>query len=690
MSELARQAPLTETAFTRRVTDALPDAVMVMAEDGSIVYANAAAAQVNRFEGPEAMIRVGIDGVSAEFELADESGVHLSADRRPFMRAFHGELPANGYLVRRIHKKTGDLQWIRTRPALIADENGRRLVVSLYADVTEEVKTDQIAQFISRATTVLGSSLDYDATLRQLADLAVPTIADWCGVDMVTESGKVRQLAVAHADPKKVALAKRLGELLPYNPDAEHGTPYAIRTGNSELMPEMPEGMVAAAVSDPEVRAMVESLGIRSWMCVPLKVRDRVLGAMSFVGAESGRKFDERALAMAQDLAFHAAIAVDNAQLFREVQRSNARLNAVLTQMASSVVIADRDGVVTFANQAAQEMYGALDEGWGSMVTAEYDVELLSISGEPLTRDQIPLLRALRGEHVIGFEWRLRRANGTELALETAAGPILGQNGEILGAVATSQDVTPRYELDRQRENFFLSASHDLQTPLTVIKGQAQFLHQQLERRGEENLQLLGSLLRIDSTATRMSHLVRELLDMARIQTGSGLSLNLHRLDLVTVMGRVIEDAGTAFEHHEIRLDVKSAPLIGEWDDARLERVLYNVLSNAVKFSPPNHDGEKMPIEVRLSHTEAEGQPCALVSVTDHGIGIPAAELPYIFDRFHRADNVGRVSGSGIGLAASRQIIQLMGGTIFGESVEGDGATFTVSLPLTEASRSTL
>lgn len=233
-------------------------------------------------------------------------------------------------------------------------------------------------------------------------------------------------------------------------------------------------------------------------------------------------------------------------------------------------------------------------------------------------------------------------------------------------------------EAVRVRNEFFSSLSHDLKNPLTAIKGMAQLMNRQLSRSGGSVPQSLpAGLGSIDSMATKMSAQIDELLDVARLQSGQRMDLSRRPTELVALARRMTEEHQQGTDQHTLRFISTEESMVGEWDPTRLERVLANLLSNAMKYSPGG--GE---ILVSVSREDDE-KPCAILKVNDQGLGIPAADLPHIFDGFHRAGNVvGRFVGTGIGLASTRQIVELHGGTIGVSSVEGAGSTFTVRLPL--------
>lgn len=191
-------------------------------------------------------------------------------------------------------------------------------------DITAQKHLEQNLSFLAEASSVLSSSLDYERTLRTVAQLAVPHIADWCAVDMVNDAGAVERLAVAHVDPEKVRWAEDLRRREPVDLSAPTGLAKVIRTGQSEFYPEITDDMLVAAAKDEEHLALLRSIGFSSAMIVPLTVQGQTLGGITFVAAESGRHFAPAALAIAENLANRAALAVENARLYGQSQRAVA------------------------------------------------------------------------------------------------------------------------------------------------------------------------------------------------------------------------------------------------------------------------------------------------------------------------------------------------------------------------------
>ncbi len=233
-------------------------------------------------------------------------------------------------------------------------------------------------------------------------------------------------------------------------------------------------------------------------------------------------------------------------------------------------------------------------------------------------------------------------------------------------------------EAIKAREGLLSIVSHDLGNPLAVIKASTKLLQKRMAQQDTVELdKVTHGLARIDAAATRMYGLVNDLTDFARLQAGQPLDLDLRMTDLIDLTQRVVAEHEQTTERHIITVQAVTPSLVGLWDASRMERVLDNLLSNAIKYSPMG--GE---IIVKLDYEAQEGG-WAILEVRDKGIGIPAPDLPHIFEWFHRAENAtGRIKGTGIGLASARQIVEQHGGAISATSAEGVGTAIRVRLPL--------
>jgi GAF domain-containing protein len=189
-------------------------------------------------------------------------------------------------------------------------------------DKLERVRRD----FPSKAGEALVSSLDYESTLANVARFAVPTLADWCAIDLLEPGAKAsRQVAVAHVDENKVRFARELGERYPPDPDAPTGVPNVIRTGQSELYAEIPQELLERGARDAEHLRIIRDLQLRSGMVVPLRARGRIFGAMTFIYADSARRYSRDDLSFAEDFARRAAMAIENSLALKETEEARAR-----------------------------------------------------------------------------------------------------------------------------------------------------------------------------------------------------------------------------------------------------------------------------------------------------------------------------------------------------------------------------
>jgi signal transduction histidine kinase len=234
------------------------------------------------------------------------------------------------------------------------------------------------------------------------------------------------------------------------------------------------------------------------------------------------------------------------------------------------------------------------------------------------------------------------------------------------------------------RDTFIASVSHDLRTPLTGLRGVVQLLQRRLRRGAQPDYGAIDeALASITDSTDRMAALIDELIDIGLVQAGDSLLLDRQPTDLLALARRLIEQHQRGTSRHALRLRANEDSIVGQWDAARLARVLDNLLANAVKYSP---EGGEITVTA-ASEADAAGR-WARVTVADQGIGIPVADLPRLFRRFHRGSNVSdRFSGTGIGLATVYHLVDQHGGQVWIDSEEGHGATVTLRLPLNQPRR---
>ena len=510
--------------------------------------------------------------------------------------------------------------------------------------------------FLAEASTLLASSLDYNRTLRRLVHLCVPRLADWCAIDMVGEDGEIERLAVAHQDPEKVKWAYELQERYPPDPEALRGVPQVLRSGEPDFLPTIPQELLDEAIGDDdELRRIVDELGLTSSIAVPLIARGRTLGALSLISAETHPPFTQADFELAIELARRAAVAVDNARLYRETERG-ANAARALAYVADGVVLLDRDGTVRHWNPAAATITGVSEEDALGCPVAE-----VVPAWEQLT-SHVPLVapgsapRPLTVPIVIGGHERWVAVSGVDFGG---------------GTVFALQDVTEERALEKTRSDFVATASHELRTPLAAVYGAVRTLRRDDVQLSEYHQAQFLEM--IESEATRLAKIVDQILLAGQLDAGA-VELELTQCNPAEVAAGVIESAATHLpESISLSLDADEPPQIA-CDANKLRQVLVNLVDNAVKYSP---EGGEVVLRVRGDNGSCR------IDVLDEGLGIPSGEQSRIFEKFYRLDpqQTQGVGGSGLGLYICRELVARMDGRLTVESEPGKGSRFSVVLP---------
>ncbi len=344
-----------------------------------------------------------------------------------------------------------------------------------------------------------------------------------------------------------------------------------------------------------------------------------------------------------------------------EVER--AQLAVVLAGIGDAVLVVDGTGAIVRANAAYARMVGGAD-----IPLAPEDEQ-----GRQLPSDETPQARAARGE-TFSLEFSRPAADGSRRWFEANGQPLPEHGKE--RAVVVIRDITLSSQHRHLQDEFLSLASHELRTPLTSIQGYLDLLLLRTHRTSDDE-RLVRYATQALGQARRLVALVRDLTDVARLQSGK-LTLDLAPLDLIPLVARVVETARDLPPGHTISLDVGATPLWVHGDAGRLEQVLFNLLTNAIA-----HALSETPIDVRLRR---EGDEIAL-DVQDHGPGIAVDQLPHLFSRFYQVARDDRPSqgGLGLGLFICQELVTAHGGRIAVTSMQGEGTTFTVWLPLLDA-----
>jgi PAS domain S-box-containing protein len=312
------------------ILDVLGEAVTIRDRADHIIYANRAALEHMGFSSLAELQTRPPGSIMDDYIVEREDGSALTMADIPSVRLLRGEEP-EPLLMRTVHRSTGALTWNLLKASPLVDDAGEIVATATIIENVTAVKTSEVrGRFLAEASRVLGSSMDYAQTLRNVAWAAVPQIADWCAVDLVDIDGARQQVVAAHRDPGKLTLAEQLRAREPARMDPRQGLGRVVRSGESQLYPVVTEEMLAPAARDAEHLRLLREIGMRSVLIVALRTATRIFGAMTLVNAESGRTFDEDDLRFAEQLADRAAVAIENARLYEARSRTAATLQRSL------------------------------------------------------------------------------------------------------------------------------------------------------------------------------------------------------------------------------------------------------------------------------------------------------------------------------------------------------------------------
>ncbi|HEU5244706.1 MAG TPA: ATP-binding protein [Gaiellaceae bacterium] len=514
--------------------------------------------------------------------------------------------------------------------------------------------------FLGEATALLTSSLELERTLERLTELAVPLLADWCAISvLVEETGEIEQVVVAHQDPerKRWAEAMRERSRIVRIDDEFDLTAQVIRTGEPVFLREVPQELLDEAVRrDPNAAEALEHISIRSAITVPLFAAERTFGALTLV-AES-RELEDSEFELAQELAARAAIAVENARLYREAER-RAEAALALAYVGDGVVLLDSDGRVRFWNSAAAAITGVREAD--------------AVGRNPA--EAVPAWEELTRLAELADAETPERARPVTVPIETASGDRwVAVTGVAFdeGVVYALRDVSDEQALERARSDFVATASHELRTPLAAVYGAARTLRRtDIEIAAEQRDRFLDIIV---SETERLTAIVSQILLAGQLEEGR-VDVTTTATDLRALAESVLDSARLRSpEQIELRLEQNGVPAVALADEDKLRQVLVNLLDNAIKYSP---DGGDVLVELAGGHGRVR------VTVRDWGLGIPPGEQERIFEKFYRLDPAltRGVGGSGLGLFISRELVSRMGGSLTVRSQPGEGAAFVVDLP---------
>jgi len=503
--------------------------------------------------------------------------------------------------------------------------------------------------YLLEITRSLTQELNLDILLKRILELAAELLAGKAGLIALREEGGG------------------------WNIGASYGIQPTFLQYLNPILAEVPENDDQAGQELPQVNRMLQlltkraSLNLLTGVGLPLISEKRVIGLIFIFRGYEG-SFSKNDRAILQSFADQAAIAVINAQLYTQVSREKSRLDALLDSAADGIIIMSADHKIEKCNQAfarilrkdVLEIEGSSHEdifNWESLQQGS-SLEEAELSGWPLT-----------AKANLYVEGNLKRPSGELIPVGITYAPLLSGDGKLINIIASIRDITHFREAEEIKSVFVSIVSHELKTPVALIKGYAGTLRRKDVSWDSEIVQ--DSLEVIEDEADRLAELIENLLDASRLQAGE-FSLNLAEIRMDKLAQEMAERFQTQTELHRIIVQFPDEFPVIVGDENRLEQVFYNLLSNAVKYSP---NGGEISVSGQIRSEQI------IICIQDQGLGISQEDVPHIFDRFFRADEAAKnTQGAGLGLYLSRAIIEAHNGRIWIEPRPDSGTRVCFSI----------
>jgi PAS domain S-box-containing protein len=502
---------------------------------------------------------------------------------------------------------------------------------------------------ISRAMT---SRLDLPSLLRQILTSAAEIVGAEAGL-IALRNGQTDTLAI----------------------HASYGLPVSLLPRFAPLLTGFSIGVADYGVPDLQARMKLVVRAIRlplhQVIALPLTFEERLLGLI-YLFRSGSLAFSANDESVLSSFADQAAIAVRNAQLYQQVSAEKQQLDAIIEHSADGVMIVDPELRILVFNRALSQM-----TGWpGDQAIGKPCYQVLAleaVSGRDLCGAEPGAVDFEGGEPWVA-EGDLCRPAGSRIAIRVTYSPLYDEDGRLSHVLANVVDITRFREAEEMKSTFISVVSHELKTPVSLIKGYANTLAREDANWDRETVR--EGLQVISEESDRLNSLINNLLDASRIQAG-GFRLERTDVSIPRLAAKVVENYRLQTAAHQFALDFAQDFPIISGDEERLRQVFNNLVSNAIKYAP---DGG----EIRIGGWSDGAQ--VTIYVADQGIGIPAEEQDKLFQRFYRVDSSLRrkTQGAGLGLYLCRSIVEAHGGRIWLRSEPGKGTTVLFALPVAD------
>jgi PAS domain S-box-containing protein len=618
------------------------------------------------------------------------------------------------------------------------DESLLNHVIVSWTDITERKEEEDRQQFLAEASSILTSSLEYKTTLSQMAQLCVGKLADSCTIDLAGASGEVEQVAVIHSDPEKLVLGRELRESYPTN--FEGGLAQQVLGGKSFFWSELPDELLVAAAQDERHLELLRRFGVKSAVIVPLMAREKTLGMLTLVMAESGRHYGEEDVRLAQEVARRAAIAIDNARLYAAEQQSRSEAEDAQQRLwflaeANAVLSSSLDFETTLSRVAALAVPWLADccvahllPGDGvearaaiSHVDASKEELVKELhahypprSGEPhpvlqMIERQAPVLladvEAAPLEEIVQDD--RHREILESLAFKSYMATPLIARGRLFGALTfalsqgsrryTEQDLSLADELARRaalaldNARLYEDAQRTQDALRVALEAKDEFLGVMSHELRTPITAIYGGARVLRSRAERLddeskSRLMEDIeQESERLFRMVENLLVLSRLELgqevstePVLVQRLLTKLTAAFQQRRPSRQLV-VNVIDDLEPVAAEPQYLEQIMRNLLSNADKYSPSASPIEIEARARDG----VADISVLDRGGGIPADEIDLVFDRFYRSDRTAaHAAGIGLGLTVCKRLVEAQAGTIWARPRSGGGLEVGITLPL--------
>lgn len=682
------------------ILDGVSEGVTAVDRTGKLVYANEAAAKLMGFESVEAVMKVPWEQLLQRYEMLDEDGSRFPLEKLPNRIVLQGQPHASARLRFRTLPE-GVERWSIADASAIYNPNGEvAFSVTIFRDITAMMRAERSQKLLNEASQVFAASLDQHANLASLGRLAVENLADWCTIHLIKPDGSVEEVVVAHKDPKKIELARDLGQRFPQQPREDAGLYHVMRTGQPEYYPLISEEMLRQSALNEDHYESLRQLGMRAAMIIPLKARSNILGAISLIWADSERVYDEEDVRLVQELANRAAIATENSQLFEQaqalnmeleqrvekrtqqlvssyqqlmveveerrkaeaaLQKSQILLNSLFESAPDATVIVDQNGAIYNVNIQAENVFGYPRE---ALIGAKIDQLLLEGARYHATLEQL-ISQAQAFPLGSELEFTAQRRDGSQFPVNITLSPLQTETEPLV--ISSIRDVTEQKRLQRElmethrrlfesveAERLLLSQElHD--GPLQDLYGIALYLEsiRELMAEEEEPEDITLAKESVQSVISTLRAICGDLRPPSLAQFGLEKAIRSHMIKFQQT-------------HPALRIEPRlmaDGKRLPERTRLALFRVYQNSLSNILRHA----QASEVKVDF-LIDTER-----ATLRIQDNGRGF---NVPQKWVELAR--------GGHFGLVGMMERVEAVGGHLTVQSARGAGTTIQVDVPLSE------